>query len=203
MLMAWPDAPETRYAELDGVHFAYQVLEANGPDLLLVPCTNHPIDLMWDDPTVAGHLNRLASFSRLILTDLLGIGSSDCPPPGDPPMQSWTDGFIAVLDAAESRRASVFATTESGLACHVARRQPSAAGALAHLGRRLCVLLAPRGPDVRSARVGLSSGTSTAFGRNVGTGAVIEVLAPSWARDEGKRRWWARCERLAAGPGTS
>jgi class 3 adenylate cyclase len=39
------------------------------------------------------------------------------------------------------------------------------------------------------------------FGRHVGTGAVTEVLAPSWADDVDKRRWWARCERLAGGPG--
>src|ERR1700751_3518405 len=36
---------------------------------------------------------------------------------------------------------------------------------------------------------------------NVGTGALADVLAPSWAGDAGKRRWWARGERLAGGPG--
>jgi class 3 adenylate cyclase len=39
------------------------------------------------------------------------------------------------------------------------------------------------------------------YARNLGTGAIVDVLAPSWARDTAKRRWWARCERLAAGPG--
>jgi class 3 adenylate cyclase len=39
------------------------------------------------------------------------------------------------------------------------------------------------------------------FGDTVGTGAVADNLAPSWAGDAGKRRWWARGERLAGGPG--
>jgi class 3 adenylate cyclase len=35
----------------------------------------------------------------------------------------------------------------------------------------------------------------------VGTGAITELLAPSQAGDAGFRRWWARSERLAGGPG--
>ncbi len=41
--------PKTLYAQDGGVHFAYQVLGDNGPDLLLVPSPNFPIDLVWDD----------------------------------------------------------------------------------------------------------------------------------------------------------
>jgi class 3 adenylate cyclase len=36
---------------------------------------------------------------------------------------------------------------------------------------------------------------------NHGTGANIDLIAPSWADDPAKRRWWARCERLEATPG--
>src|SRR6185312_5656104 len=85
--------PETLYAkDGDSHHLAYQVV-GEGPDLLFVPTATFPIDLLWDEPTVAGHLRRLASFSRLILTDLLGTGSSDAVPVHDrPAMQAWTDG---------------------------------------------------------------------------------------------------------------
>jgi pimeloyl-ACP methyl ester carboxylesterase len=101
--------PETLYAREGGVHFAYQVLGDHGPDLLFVPSPHFPIDLLWDEPTVAGYLHRLASFSRLILTDLLGAGSSDATPANKPQMQIWTDGLVAVLDAVGSKQASVFA----------------------------------------------------------------------------------------------
>ena len=65
---------------------------------------------------MAGHLRRLASFSRLILTDLLGVGSSDAVPINErPAMQSWTDGLVAVLDAVRSESTSVLAMSESAL----------------------------------------------------------------------------------------
>jgi hypothetical protein len=130
-----PATPETRYARVGDAHSAYQVVGDRGPDLLFVPLATFPIDLLWDEPTVAGHLHRLSSFSRLILTDLVASGSSDPVPINDhPAMQSWTDGLVAVLDA-------------------------------------------------------------------VGTGAMVDLVAPSWAGDAAKRRSWARCERLAGGPG--
>jgi hypothetical protein len=108
--------PETLYAkDGDSHHLAYQVV-GDGPDLLFVPTATFPIDLLWDEPTVAGHLRRLASFSRLILTDLLGTGSSDAVPIHDrPAMQAWTDGLVAVLDAVGSECVSVFAMLESAL----------------------------------------------------------------------------------------
>ena len=93
--------PETRFAQLGGADIAYQVVGDQGPDLLFTPGPQHPIDLIWEEPAVAGYLRRLASFSRLILTDLLGGGSSDRMSLNhDPVMQTWTDGLVAVLDAA-------------------------------------------------------------------------------------------------------
>src|SRR5215213_653251 len=107
-LMAGP--PETLYARDGDAHLAYQVIGDHKSDLLFVPTGMFPIDLLWDDPTVAGQLHRLASFSRLILTDLLGAGSSDAIPINErPAMQSWTDGLLAVLDEVGSERASIFA----------------------------------------------------------------------------------------------
>src|ERR1700750_1999068 len=92
--------PDTVYARDGDVHRAYQIVGDHGPDLLFVPTATFPIDLLWDEPTVAGHLRRLAAFSRLILTDLLGTGSSHAVPIHDrPAMQAWTDGLVAVLDA--------------------------------------------------------------------------------------------------------
>lgn len=108
--------PDTRYARDGDAHLAYQVVGDGGPDLLFVPTTSFPIDLLWDEPTVAGHLQRLASFTRLILTDLLGFGSSDVVPINErPALQSWSDGLVAVPDAVGSERVSIFAMSESAL----------------------------------------------------------------------------------------
>ncbi|MCT7658483.1 adenylate/guanylate cyclase domain-containing protein [Mycobacterium deserti] len=193
--------PETRYArDGDHHHIAYQIVGDRGPDLLFVPSPNFPIDLIWDEPTAAAHLNRLASFSRLILTDLLGIGSSDSVPADNPSMQLWTDGLVAVLDAAGSTRASVFAMTEAGLSVMLlAASHPQRVRSLVLASVYACFLRQSDQsfglPESQLARF------NAAFGRDVGTGALVDVLAPSWANDAVRRRWWARSERLAGGPG--
>src|SRR5258708_5610535 len=107
--------PETLYARDGDLYLAYQVVGDSGPDLLYVPIALWPIDLVWDEPTVASHLRRLASFSRLILVDILGAGSSDVVRGENPAMQTWTDGLLAVLDAVGSECASVFAVSGSAL----------------------------------------------------------------------------------------
>ena len=193
--------PQTLYARDGDVHLAYQIVSDRGPDLLFVPTGPFPIDLLWDEPTVARHLRRLASFSRLIMTDLLGIGSSDAVPIHDrPAMQSWTDGLVAVLDAVESESASVFGMAESALPVMLlAASYPQRVQSL--------VLFSPFARFVRAPDYpyGMPEPTFTryvnAFGDTFGTGAAADTLAPSWAGDAGKRRWWARGERLAGGPG--
>ena len=193
--------PETRYARDGDAHLAYQIVGDGRPDLLFVPTATFPIDLLWDEPTVAGHLQRLASFSRLILTDLLGVGSSDAVPINDrPAMQSWTDGLVAVLDAVGSECVSIFAMGESALPVMLlTASQP-------HRVRSL-VLSSPFARYTRAADqpFGMTEPALAKyidiFEQNVGTGAVVEMLAPSWAGDAAKRRWLARGERLAGGPG--
>src|ERR1700739_1307180 len=193
--------PQTVYARDGDTHLAYQIVADGGSDLLFVPTATFPIDLLWDEPTVARHLRRLASFSRLIMTDLLGMGSSDAVPIQDlPAMQAWTDGLVAVLDAVGSQCASVFAMSESGL--------PAMLLAATHPQRvRSLVLWSPYARYLRADDYpcGMPEPTFSryvdAFGDTVGTGAVVDSLAPSWAGDAAKRRWWARGERLAGGPG--
>src|SRR5262249_32722163 len=151
--------------------------------------------------TVAGYLRRLASFSRLSLTDLLGMGSSDAVPVHDrPAMQAWTDGLVTVLDAAGIECASVFAMAESTL--------PVMLLAASHPQRvRSRVLWSPFAYFLRTADEPFAMSEAAvqryidAFGSTVGTGATVDLLAPSWAGDAAKRRWWARGERLAGGPG--
>ena len=69
--------PETRYALSGGNHIAYQVADGAGRDILYLPRTSTPIDLLWDDPIAARRLRRLTAFGRLIMCDLRGVGASD------------------------------------------------------------------------------------------------------------------------------
>lgn len=149
---------------------------------------------------VAGHLHRLGSFSRLILTDLLGIGSSDSAPADNPSMQVRTDGLVSVLDAVGSERASVFSMTESGLSVMLL--------AATHPQRiRSLLLSSPYANFLRTLdqSFGLPEPElarfNEAFGRNVETGAFVDVLAPSWRNDAARRRWWGRKNASQADPG--
>jgi hypothetical protein len=56
MLHGMAAIPEPVYALDRDVNLAYQVVGDSGPDLLFVPTPRFPIDLIWDDPTVARHL---------------------------------------------------------------------------------------------------------------------------------------------------
>jgi pimeloyl-ACP methyl ester carboxylesterase len=73
------------------------------------------IDVIWEDSLWAGFMERLASLSRLILFDQRGSGASD--PIADkamPTSEEWADDVRAVLDAARSERAVVFAEADGG-----------------------------------------------------------------------------------------
>ena len=160
-----------------------------------------PIDLIWDEPSVAGCLRRLASFTRLIVTDYLGCGSSDAVPINDnPAMQSWTDGLVAVLDAVGSDHTSIFAITAAGLpAMMLAASHPQRVDSLLLWSTFARFITAP------DQSFGFPEPALPSFLERfvavVGTGATMDRQAPSWSGDAAKRRWWARNERLSGGPG--
>jgi len=190
--------PETRFVRDGHADIAYQVV-GNGPDLLFVPGPQHPIDLIWDEPEVSGYLRRLGSFTRLILTDLRGSGSSDHVEIADNPvMQSWVDGLVAVLDAADSQSASVFS--------HAGAALPIMLLAASHPDRVRSLVLwnaYARFNRASDYPVGVPEHALPGYIDNyvnaLGTGAMVDISAPSWAGDAAKRRWWARSERLAGG----
>ncbi len=108
--------PPTQYVEREGVSIAYQVVGERStdlPDLLLAPGFISHLDLAWADPGITRMLKRLASFSRLILYDKPGTGLSD-PIPYLPTLEERSADIEAVLDAAGSTRASLFAISEGG-----------------------------------------------------------------------------------------
>src|SRR5215217_4316554 len=105
--------PETRYDKSGDVNIAYQVV-GDGPfDLVFVPGFVSHLDLQWADPRVAGFLEKLASFSRLILFDKRGAGLSD-PVAAPAPLEDRMDDVRAVMDAAGSDCAALLGLSEGG-----------------------------------------------------------------------------------------
>jgi pimeloyl-ACP methyl ester carboxylesterase len=69
---------ETRYAKTpDGVSIAYQVVGDGPVDIVYSSGIWSNLELMWEHPPWARMLRRLASFSRLIVFDMRGVGLSD------------------------------------------------------------------------------------------------------------------------------
>src|SRR5947209_20141226 len=105
--------PTTRYARSGDLHIAYLVVGEGPIDLVFVPSWISQVEHYWEDSEVARYFGRLASFSRLIMFDRRGSGLSD-PLPRAPTLEEQMDDVVAVMDAAGSEHAAVFAMLEGG-----------------------------------------------------------------------------------------
>ena len=93
------EIPETRLADTDVGRIAYQIVGDRGVDLLVAHPWAFPIDLMWDEPTLAQFLGRLSTFSRAIWFDPRGRGASDpVPHVEDRLFESGADDMLALVD---------------------------------------------------------------------------------------------------------
>lgn len=110
------DIPKTRYAKSSGVNIAYQVLGEAPLDLVYVPGWLSNVEMMWENPRLARFLQRLASFSRLIVFDKRGTGLSDRVAEL-PTLEQRMDDVRAVMDAIGSTRAALFGHSEGASMC--------------------------------------------------------------------------------------
>ena len=108
--------PETRYAKHGDVNIAFQVTGSGSADLVYVPGWVSHVEYALEEPSFAPFLERLRSFSRLILLDRRGTGLSD-PVERLPTLEERMDDVLAVMDAAGSKRAYLFGISESGPMC--------------------------------------------------------------------------------------
>jgi pimeloyl-ACP methyl ester carboxylesterase/class 3 adenylate cyclase len=107
------DISETRYAESGDVSIAYRVAGEGPFDVVWVPPAVSNVDQLFDASNGAGLLERLASFSRLIVFDKRGTGLSDRVT-GVADIETRMDDVRAVMDAVGSERAAVFGLSEGG-----------------------------------------------------------------------------------------
>src|SRR5436305_3720691 len=184
--------PETRYTRSGELHIAYQVVGEGPIDLVWVPGWISNIDHYWEEPTVVRYFERLASFSRLILFDRRGTGVSD-PVERAPTLEEQMDDVVAVMDAAGSERAAVYAQLEGGaMAVMFAATHPERTSALVLYEAMPRMSWAPDydwalKPEERTS----------AMYSDWGTGSRITGLAPkSSANNARLRAWFAKLERL-------
>src|SRR6476620_11577421 len=81
----------------------------------MVPGFVSNVEMTWEVPAAAAFLNRLASFSLLILFDKRGTGLSDRVPVQKlPTLEERMDDVRAVMDAVGSDQAALFGVSEGG-----------------------------------------------------------------------------------------
>ncbi len=153
---------------------------------------------MWEESRWAHFLGRLASFSRLTVFDMRGVGLSDRGSAA-PILERQRDDLGAVMDAVGLESGIVFGVARAAsMSMIYAATHPQRTQALA--------LYAPTAkrfatPDYEA---GMSAEEEQAFVdtfvAEMGTGKNISSQAPSLIGDRRFVKWWARFERLVATP---
>lgn len=197
------DRPQTRYARSGEINIAYQVVGNGSLDLVCVMGWVSHLDLYWEEPTAARFLNRLASFSRLILFDKRGTGLSDRVPIKDlPTLEQRMDDVRAVMDAVSSARAALLGVSEGGpMSALFAATYPERTAALVMYGsyaRRMWDTDHPWAPTEDDRDSWLRH-----IYEEWGTPLDLDERAPSAAKDPRFRQWWATYLSRSASPGAA
>lgn len=109
------DRPETRYVEVGDGEVAYQVFGEQPTDALVCSALGAQIDLAWDVPGMADSFQQLADVARVIIFDRRGSGASDPLTVSTAPRwEEMAEDLTAVLDAAGTEQAAVYATLDTG-----------------------------------------------------------------------------------------
>jgi class 3 adenylate cyclase len=197
-------SPDVRCAMSGAVSVAYQVVGEGPVDLLYIPGWISHLDLYWEEPSIARFLRRLASGVRLILFDRRGTGLSERVEDELPTLETTVDDVRAVLDAAGSDQAVVFA---QGYGCpHAivfAATCPDRASALilynaiAKAGRKTEDY--PWGSTEEEARA-FREKTGAVWGTEEFSREWLRRLAPSAGDDARQVAWHTRVMRASATP---
>ncbi|MCH8814255.1 MAG: adenylate/guanylate cyclase domain-containing protein [Chloroflexi bacterium] len=193
--------PDTKYTRSGDLNIAYQVVGEGEIDLVFVSGWTSHLEYQWEDPELANFLNRLASFSRLILFDKRGTGMSDRVADSELPMlEERMDDVRVVMDAAGSEKAVLMGFSEGGPMCLLfGATYPERCRGLVLYGSYARWMweegytFAPTAEE-HERRIAIIESTW-------GAGFGISMVAPSAIDDERARERWGTFQRRASSPG--
>ncbi len=193
------ERPATRYAKTpDGASIAYQVTGEGPLEVVFPPAFAFAMDLLWEEPSFVRFAKRLRGFSRTVWYDGRGLGASG----GvllDTVEQTVDADLTSVIDAAGCNRVVLVGDTFAGpIVIRYAVTHPERVSAVALINTFAHYVREndyPWGvPPDALERI------STVRAELWGTGALVEILAPSKIGDSDFRAWAARSERLGISP---
>jgi class 3 adenylate cyclase len=196
-------ARATHYVDNDGVSIAYQVVGDGPIDLALVIGSWWHLEFQWTDPGMERFLERLASFSRLILFDKRGTGLSDrVSDDALPDLELRMDDLRAVLDAVGSERCALVGESEGGpLAVLFAATYPARVSHLVLYGSYARLLSAPDYPAGVDPSVIDAFIEATVSQWGTAGPMVMELFAPSLGEDAAFAEWLGAMNRHSVSPG--
>ncbi len=199
------DAPQVRYARSGDVSIAYAVTGSGSFDLVFVHGFVGSLETAWEHPLRVGFLERLGSFARVIEFDRRGTGLSDRVR-DLPTLETRMDDLRAVMDAAGSERAAVFATFEAGsMAALYAATYPERVAALVlynPIAKGVWSPDFPFAPTEEEWRSELAE-IRERWGEPEYFAEIVRAVAPSYANDPEFLAWFARTFRTGASPGAA
>ena len=199
------DTHPIRYAKsVDGVNIAYQVLGDGPVDLVYIIGMAGNFEIEFESPWGVRFLERLGSFSRVILFDKRGTGLSDRIG-GAPDFDMRADDLRAVLDGAGSQRAVLFGDGDGGsLAALFAAMHPDRVLALVLYNAYARGLWAP------DYTIGTSKEDTAEWRAEIEEHWGTEEMArwfsasdPSRVNDQDWIRWVAKTMRQGASPASA
>jgi pimeloyl-ACP methyl ester carboxylesterase len=187
--------PETRYAESDGLSIAYQCFGQGTQDLVIVPGIVSHLEMNWQIPGYAALMQSLSRHFRVIIFDKRGQGLSDRFE-GVPMLEQRMDDVRAVMQAAGSARATLFATSEGGaLGALFTAAHPQVVERLVLMNSMARFTKAPDYPHMPPLERMLQGVADT-----WGTPQAVPYFAPDRAGDAAFCELGARYQRVTASP---
>ena len=195
-------APRTRYASRGDLDIAYQVIGDGPVDLIAMPGPFIPIDSIDSEPTMYRFYRRLSSFCRVIRFDHRGMGMSSRIGADKITPACWAEDAVTVMDAVGCESATVVASGYTAMsALFLASDRPERVANLVLINGSARALWAPdyefgTRPSAASPFTSIAM-EPDAVDRGVD---VLQIVAPSVARDHAFRAWWDAAGNRAASP---
>ena len=188
------DAP-IKYAKSGDVHIAYRIFGEGPRDIVLIPGTLSHVEVFWEFAAEEYLLKRLTSFARVIVFDKRGQGLSDRVV-SEQTLDERIGDVRAVMDAAGSKRATVYGWSEGGpMTLMFAATYPERTSALVLYGTFASVQAEPWSVPRKAWDVFIRD-----LEEHWGEGRLVIDNSPSQANNPTYVQSVARLERASASP---
>ena len=201
--------PRTRYARSGGLNVAWQESGAGDIDIVWVPGFISHLELGWNNPRSADHIERFGSLGRLLRFDKRGTGMSDRAL-GIPSVEERMDDIRAVMDAAGSERAVLLGLSEGvPISVQFAATYPNRVRGLILYGGSATYVTRPDYPwqKTREEWERVIANEEATYPERWGTVELaresLQHYAPSLAGDHAEAESFAEFMRLSASPGAA